>query len=365
MIVESGGRWGLGYGSRIGNGEKKTAGKARLPWQNQKVNDGISILYPNYDLKTGQLAKNIAWWVDSARFAPDRFQLVIGTKKLNKREFKEVHSLLRRQDIIFEVDKMDNDNAIWNQCAERSMFENMLFVEGHVYPNETFLQKLYETTRVSSGERVINTNTRNTTNSDFEGLMDRWFNETIQRRQSSHDFIFLSRWAFLIPKKVFQRYGPLIQDYEQFGPPFLSAVLFKNKVGISNADFTGLTHEMESVIGHHHAATRCYVRGFAKAKKRIHAEGLSELFGSNPDFEKLQSRWRKKRAGANNSDIKPGAWEVFRDIILPKMEIKLLEFLVMYFPMPQEIKYRLFQCAHRRVAMDEYRNHLFNRSHEK
>jgi len=176
MIVESGGRWGLGYGSRIGNGEKKTAGKARLPWQNQKVNDGISILYPNYDLKTGQLAKNIAWWVDSARFAPDRFQLVIGTKKLNKREFKEVHSLLRRQDIIFEVDEMDNDNAIWNQCAERSMFENMLFVEGHVYPNETFLQKLYETTRVSSGERVINTNSPNTTNSDFEGLMDRWVN---------------------------------------------------------------------------------------------------------------------------------------------------------------------------------------------
>jgi hypothetical protein len=363
MIVESGGRWGLGFGSRIAKREKKTAGKARLPWQNQKVNRGISILYPNYDLKTGQLAKNLAWWVDSARFAPDRFQLVIGTKKLNKAEFKEVHSLLRRQDIIFEVDEMDNDNAIWNQCAERSMFENMLFVEGHVYPNKTFLQKLYETTRVSSGERVINTNTRNTTNSDFERLMDRWFNETIQRRQSSHDFIFLSRWAFLIPKKVFQRYGPLIQDYEQFGPPFLSAVLFKNKVGISTADFTGLTHEMESVIGHHHAATRCYVRGFAKAEKRIHAEGLSELFGSNPDFEKLQSRWRKKQA--INSDIKPGAWEVLWYIILPKMEIKLLEFLVMYFPMPQEIKYRLFQCAHRRVAMDEYRNHLFNRSHEK
>ena len=361
--MENGGRWGLGYGSRIAKGEKKTTGKARLPWQNQKVNHGISILYPNYDLKTGQLAKNLAWWVDSARFAPDRFQLVIGTKKLNKAEFKEVHSLLRRQDIIFEVDEMDNDNAIWNQCAERSMFENMLFVEGHVYPNETFLQKLYETTRVNSGERVIITNTQNTTNSYFERLMDRWFNETIQRRQSSHDFIFLSRWAFLIPKKVFQRYGPLIQDYEQFGPPFLSAVLFKNKVGISTADFTGLTHEMESVIGHHHAATRCYVRGFAKAEKRIHAEVLSELFGSNPDFEKLQSRWRKKQA--INSDIKPGAWEVLWYIILPKMEIKLLEFLVMYFPMPQEIKYRLFQCAHRRVAMDEYRNHLFNRSHEK
>ena len=97
---------GLGYGSRIAKGEKKTAGKVCFPWQNQKVNHGISILYPNYDLKTGQLAKNLAWWVDSARFAPDRFQLVIGTKKLNKREFKEVLSLLRRQDIIFEVDEM-------------------------------------------------------------------------------------------------------------------------------------------------------------------------------------------------------------------------------------------------------------------
>jgi len=346
-------------------GRKKGYGKLCLARQNQKMSEGISILYPNYDLKTGQLAKNLARWVDSARFAPDRFQLVIGTKKLNKAEFKDVHSLLRRQDIIFEVDEMDNDNAIWNQCAERSMFENMLFVEGHVYPNETFLQKLYETTRVNSGERVINTNTQNTTNSYFERLMDRWFNETIQRRQSSHDFIFLSRWAFLIPKKVFQRYGPLIQNYEQFGPPFLSAVLFKNKVGISTADFTGLTHEMESVIGHHHAATRCYVRGFAKAKKRIHAEGLSELFGKNPDFEKIDSQWRKKRAGTNNSDNAPGSWEILLDIILPKVEIQILEFLVMYFPIPQEIKYRLFQYAHQRVAMDEYRNHLFNRSHEK
>ena len=329
------------------------------------MNQGISILYPNYDLKTGQLAKNLAWWVDSARVAPDSFQLVIGTKKLKTAESKEVHSLLRRQDIIFEVDEMDNDNAIWNQCAERCKFENMLFVEGHVYPDETFLQKLYEATQGNRGERVINTNIRNTRNSYFEKNMDRWFQETIQKRQSSHDFIFLSRWAFLIPKKVFHRYGPLIQEYEQFGPPFLSAVLFKNKVGISTADFADLTHEMESVIGPHHAATRSYIRGFAKAEKRIHAEGLSELFGRNPDFEGIQSRRRKSRSGTNKPDNAPGAWEVLWDIILPKVKIQILEFLVMYFPMPQEIKYRLFQSAHRRVAMDEYRNHLFNRSHEK
>ena len=354
-----------GDGAGIAKQKNKTAGKARLGWQNQKVNQGISILYPNYDLKTGQLAKNLAWWVDSARFAPDSFQLVIGTKKLKTAESKEVHSLLRRQDIIFEVDEMDNDNAIWNQCAERCKFENMLFVEGHVYPDETFLQKLYETTRGNRGEGVINTNTRNTKNSYFEMLMDRWFNETIQKRQSSHDFTFLSRWAFLIPKKVFQRYGPLIREYEQFGPPFLSAVLFKNKVGISTLNVTDLTHEMESVIGHHHTATRSYIRGFAKAEKRIHAEGLSKLFGRNPDFEKIQSRWRKNRAGTNNSDNAPAAWEVLCDIILPKVQIQILEFLVMYFPMPQEIKYRLFQYAHQLVTMDEYRNHLFKRSHEK
>lgn len=324
------------------------------------MSQGISVLYPNYDLKTGQLVKNLARWVDSASFDPSNFQLVVGTRKLQPSESKEVRSLLREQDIIFEVDEMDNDNAIWNQCAERCKYESMLFVEGHVYPDETFLRNLYETNRRNGGERVINTNTRNTKNSYFEKLMDRWFHETIQKRQSSHDFIFLSRWAFLIPKKVFQKYGPLIQEYEQFGPPFLSAVLFKNQVDITSADFMDLTHEMESVIGHHHAATRSYIKGFAIAEKRIHAEGLSELFGRNPDFEKIQSRWRKNRAGEVVAKNVP--WEV---IALPKLEIKILELLVMHVPLPFEIKYRLFQYAHQCVAMNEYRNHLFNRSNEK
>jgi len=340
--------------------KKKTVGKECLAWQNKKMSQGISVLYPNYDLKTGQLVKNLARWVDSASFDPSNFQLVVGTRKLQPSESKEVRSLLREQDIIFEVDEMDNDNAIWNQCAERCKYESMLFVEGHVYPDETFLRNLYETNRRNGGERVINTNTRNTKNSYFEKLMDRWFHETIQKRQSSHDFIFLSRWAFLIPKKVFQKYGPLIQEYEQFGPPFLSAVLFKNQVDITSADFMDLTHEMESVIGHHHAATRSYIKGFAIAEKRIHAEGLSELFGRNPDFEKIQSRWRKNRAGEVVAKNVP--WEV---IALPKLEIKILELLVMHVPLPFEIKYRLFQYAHQCVAMNEYRNHLFNRSNEK
>lgn len=346
-------------------GRKKGYGKQCLAWQNQKVSLGISILYPNYDLKTGQLAKNLARWVDSARIAPASFQLVVGTKKLPPSESREVYALLREQDILFEVDSADNDNAIWNQCAERSKFENMLFVEGHVYPDESFLMQLQGFAQKNSGQQVINTSARNTNNSAFEKLIDRWFHETIQKRATCHNFVFLSRWAFLIQKKVFQRHGPLIPEYEQFAPPFLSAVLAKNQVSIATIDSTGLTHEMERFIGHHHAATRSYIRGFAIAEKRIHAEGLSELFGRNPDFEKIQSRWRKNREVMSNSGNAFGTWEVLWDIILPKVEIQTLEFLVMYFPMPQELRYRLFQYAHQWVSLDEYRNHLFNRSNEK
>jgi len=323
------------------------------------VSQGISILYPNYDLKTGQLAKNLARWVDSASFDPGNFQLVVGTRKLQPSESKEVRSLLREQDIIFEVDEMDNDNAIWNQCAERCKYESMLFVEGHVYPDETFLTQLQGFVQKNRGQQVINTCARNTKDSAFEKLIDRWFHETIQKRTSCHNFTFLSRWAFLIQKKVFQRHGPLIPEYEQFAPPFLSAVLAKNQVSIATADSTGLTHEMERFIGHHHAATRSYIRGFAIAEKRIHAEGLFKLFGRNPDFDKIHARWVKDRADRAISRNLPRSLELQGLVCLHKLKIRILEFLIMNVPLPNEMRYRLFKLAHQLVCIDEYKRNLF------
>jgi hypothetical protein len=363
--LKSGGRGGLRDCSGIEQEKEKTTGKGCDAWQNKKMNQGISILYPNYDLKTGQLAKNLGRWVDSARIAPANFQLVVGTKKLPPSESREVHGVLREQDIFFEVDSADNDNAIWNQCAERSKFENMLFVEGHVYPDESFLMQLQGFVQKNSGQQVINTSAQNTNNSVFEKLIDRWFHETIQKRTTCHNFVFLSRWAFLIQKKVFQRYGPLIPEYEQFAPPFLSAVLAKNQVSIATADSPGLTHEMERFIGHHHAATRSYIRGFAIAEKQIHAEGLSELFGKNSDFERIRARWDKDGGGRIISRNLPRLSELLAVIGLSKLQIHILEFLIMYVPMPNKMKRRLFKLAHQRVCIDEYKKSLITIHHEK
>jgi hypothetical protein len=363
--LKSGVRGGLRDCSGIEQEKEKTTGKGCDAWQNKKMNQGISILYPNYDLKTGQLAKNLGRWVDSARIAPANFQLVVGTKKLPPSESREVHGVLREQDIFFEVDSADNDNAIWNQCAERSKFENMLFVEGHVYPDESFLMQLQGFVQKNSGQQVINTSARNTNNSAFEKLIDRWFHETIQKRTTCHNFVFLSRWAFLIQKKVFQRYGPLIPEYEQFAPPFLSAILAKNQVSIATADSPGLTHEMERFIGHHHAATRSYIRGFAIAEKQIHAEGLSELFGKNSDFERIRARWDKDGGGRIISRNLPRLSELLAVIGLSKLQIHILEFLIMYVPMPNKMKRRLFKLAHQRVCIDEYKKSLITIHHEK
>jgi len=318
------------------------------------MNNKISILYPNYDLKTGDLQKNIYKWIRQTGIPANDYQLIIGTKRLDPEEAKRIKNTLRKHDILFTVHNEENDNSIWNRCAARSKNKYLLFVEGHVTPRRNFLRGLSKIIRNKKGIQVVNTQAKNTTASEFEKTIDQWFLQTIQQRAKSHNFTFVSRWAFLIERSLFRKIGPFEPSFEQFAPPFFSARLAKNHISIHETEPTGLVHEMEKTISHHHDATRSYVRGYVCAEKTIIKEELCKYFSPNPFFAE---EMKKNKACIK----KQNPFTFLRKIYIRTMEtwirrtkIKILENLVMRGPLPAKIKLDLFKRAHHWVTIDEF-----------
>jgi len=315
----------------------------------------ISVIYPNFDLKTGNITKNLLLWKNSKNVDPERFQMVIGTRKLGLDDYQILESHLREGDVIVEVESTGNDNAMWNAGVTKSTHENLLFVEGHVTPDQNFLYNLLKYIEINPGANAINTNSTNSKDSEFELLMDKWFDETLKLRARTHSFSFLTRQCFMLKRSVFEQIGPIEPDFEQFGPPYLSSRLAENNIEIVDANFSNLYHENEKKISHHHMATRSYIRGFVRATRRIDRVLLDRCFGVNPDFSEIESRLRQ---------IQNRKWQLcfigFKlGSCFRKIEIRAIEFTIMNINFGFKFKFKLFNKVHRLVVSDEYENELW------
>jgi len=320
----------------------------------------VSIIYPNFDLKTGVLNQNVLLWTTAQNVAPDRFQIIIGTAKLSLDEYQTLKSCLREGDEIVEVSNKENDNSMWNAGAKKSRHENLLFVEGHVTPDQYFLGKMLSYIEINEEVKALNTNSVNTKNSGFELLMDKWFDETLQLRSESHSFTFLTRQCFMLKKSVFEKFGPLVSEFEQFGPPYLSAILAENQIKIETVNFSNLIHENEQMIYKHHIATRSYVRGYMRAKDQVDNELLNEYFGTNPDFTKIDltlHQFLKKTTWL--SLFRVGLRSFFR-----KIKIRTIEVVIMNINIGMRLKFIWFKKVHRLVVVDQYENELLRGSRD-
>ena len=316
----------------------------------------ISIIYPNFDLKTGLLIQNVLLWTTAQNVAPDRFQIIIATAELSLVDRQILKSYLREGDEIVEVSDKENDNSMWNAAAKKSRHENLLFVEGHVTPDQHFLNKMLSYIEINKEVQAINTNSLNTKNSGFELIMDKWFDETLQLRSKNHSFTFLTRQCFMLKKSVFEKFGPLVSEFEQFGPPYMSAILAENQIKIETVNFSNLIHENEKMISHHHIATRSYVRGYVKAKDQIDNEVLARYFGVNPDFIKTDLRLRRfLKKKTKLSLLRVNLTSFYR-----KLRIRAIELVVMNINIGIQLKYILFKKVHSLVVIDQYEKTLLH-----
>ena len=316
----------------------------------------VSILYPNFDLKTGLLIQNVLLWTTAHNVPPDRFQLIIGTAELSLVDRQILKSYLREGDEIVEVSDKENDNSMWNAAAKKSRHENLLFVEGHVTPDQHFLNKMLSYIEINKEAQAINTNSLNTNNSGFELLMDKWFDETLQLRSENHSFTFLTRQCFMLKKSVFEKFGPLVSEFEQFGPPYLSAILADNRIKIETVNFSNLMHENEKMISHHHIATRSYVRGYVEAKDQIDNELLNRYFGVNPDFIKTDLRLHRFL----EKSTKLSLFRVRLGSFFRQTKIRSIEVAIMNINIGPQLKFIWFKKVHRLVVIDQYEKALLH-----
>ena len=314
----------------------------------------VSVIIPNFDLKTGLFTQNVLKWTKAKNVDIDRFQIVVVTPRMSFVDNQTLTILLREGDEIVEVSDTENDNSMWNAGALKSKHEYLLFVEGHVTPDENFLHNMLNYIEINSEAKAVNTISSNSKESEFELLMDRWFDETLKLRAESHSFTFLTRQCFMLKKSVFERYGPILSNFEQFGPPYLSYKLAENHVMIETVNFSDLIHENENTIYNHHSATRSYIRGYVRAKNQNDIELMNRYFGTNPDLAKVDLRLRQlinRRSPFLLLRIKSG-------FILRKLKIFGIEFVIMKINIGLRLKYIWLKKAHKLVVVDQYEHEL-------
>jgi hypothetical protein len=321
------------------------------------VSFNLSIIYPNFDLKYSHVIENIEKWLNLKTNNNTQYELIVISRPIPKEELDMIRKQLGNRGSILTIEQKgertaiwQSDNLFWNIGAELSKYENLLFVEGHVFPDEDFLLELSSYITRNKNIKVLNFNPPNSKNSHIERVLDNWYTDTIQRRKEIHNFNFLSRQAFLFKKETFNKFGPLRIEFEQFAPPFLSSVLAENLISIETVDFTNLTHILEDKIENFIPPTRSYIRGYSIAEKQIDKDYLTKYFGKNFEFEKIKKRELIDRNKKEKFiHLKNRIRYANRVLILGASS-----FLIKHNKVSNRINSNLINKIHKLVTVDEY-----------
>ena len=317
----------------------------------------LSIIYPNFDLKYSHVVENIEKWLNLKTSNNDQYELIVISRYIPNAELEMIRKRLGNRGSISIIEQKgepksiwQSDNLFWNRGAELSKYENLLFVEGHVFPDEDFLLELSSYIARNKNIKVLNFNPPNSKNSHIERVLDDWYTDTIQRRKEIHNFNFLSRQAFLFKKEIFNKFGPLRIEFEQFAPPFLSSVLAENLISIETVDFTNITHILEDKIENFIPPTRSYIRGYSIAEKQIDKDYLTKYFGNNFEFEKIKKRqFIERNIEGKLIQLKNRIRVANRALI-----IKGLSLLIKNNKVSKRINSILINKIHKLVTVDEY-----------
>jgi hypothetical protein len=303
------------------------------------------------------VVENIEKWLNLKTSNNDQYEVIVISRYITNAELEMIRKRLGNRGSISIIERKgepksiwQSDNLFWNRGAELSKYENLLFVEGHVFPDEDFLLELSSYIARNKNIKVLNFNPPNSKNSHIERVLDKWFTDTIQRRKEIHNFNFLSRQAFLFKKDTFNEFGPLRIEFEQFAPPILSSVLAANLISIDTVDFTNLTHIIEDKIEDFIQPTRSYIRGYSIAEQQIDQDYLTKYFGNNYEFEKIKKRQFMEKNNQGRLIKLKNRIRVANCALI----LRTFSLLIKYNKVSNRINSNLINKIHKLVTVDEY-----------
>jgi hypothetical protein len=333
----------------------------------------LTVIYPVFDVR-GDIVERVRLWTEGQDFDPLGYRVFVVAGSGTELDEAALRKILRNQDAILRVPGRERDANYWNAGAREAKTPWLLFVEAHGLPERDSLSQLAAWIAANPDGQACNFRIRNLEGHHLAGLMQRWFTEVHNVWAGSSTWRRFHRTAFAIRRDIFEDVGPFEPEYGQFAPPLLAARMDREGFIISALPISNIFHDDSPQISDHHNDTADYVRGEMEARHVSDPGFFESYFGPAPSqgpemilsARHARSMVRSLLAAALHQ---PG--EAFRPLkqavsLLPtalvslQKRAKLLaaltradEFVVMHLPVAEQVRWKRFLLAHRRLARTE------------
>jgi hypothetical protein len=333
----------------------------------------LTVICPVFDVR-GDIVERVRLWTEGQDFDPHGYCVFVVASAATEFDEAGLQKVLRDQDAILRVPGLGRDADYWNAGAREAKTPWLLFVEAHGLPERDSLATLGAWIAANPNGEACNFKIRSLGGHHITGFMQRWFNDVHNVWASTSTWRRLHRTAFAMRRDIFEEVGPFEPEYGQFAPPLLSARMDHRGLIISALPTSSILHDDSPVISDHHNDTADYVRGEMDARAASDPGFFEAYFGPAP-FHGPETIMAARDARSMVRGLllaalhRPGeAFHLLRQAsaLLPVGLVSLRErarvlavltradeFVVMHLPVAQEVLWKRFMLAHRRVVRTE------------
>ena len=333
----------------------------------------LSVIYPVFDVR-GDVVERVRLWTEKQDLEPHRYRVFVVAGTGTELDEGTLRKVLRSQDAILRVPGAGREADYWNAGAREARTPWLLFVEGHGSPERDSLSALAAWIVANPNGEACNFWIKNLEGHRIARLMKRWFAEIQTGWAATSTWRRLHRTACAIRRDVFEGVGPFEPEYGQFAPPLLSARMHQRGLTISALPTSGAMHDDSPEISVHHNDTGNYVRGEMEARAANDPVFFEKYFGPSPSQGPdmiVPARYARsmlrgllvaalRRPGNAFHLLKQAAALLPAALVSLRDRARLLaaltradEWAVMHLPVAEEVRWKLFMLAHRRLGRTE------------
>ena len=332
----------------------------------------LTVVYPVTDVR-GHAAEHLSAWTTGQKLEDSRY-VVIAVVESGDAEAEAMRKVLRPQDILLPV-PTNSDVAMWNAGGERARTPWLLFAEGHSPGKPNCLQEVDRWLASDPEAEAGNIAIGHPDSYQMADLSDRWFGE--QQARWGEEWPRLHRAGFVIRRSVFHRLKGF-PSLGQFGPPLLSARLHREGLRVVPIPGAEVTHIDDETVHDHHADTLDFVAHECEARAVEDPVFFERYFGHQPDWRNRLTRssgvawstaWAAVVSALFDRDRPRGLFRAAGRLAVQGLghvswwnrakswRTKFDEGWLLRIPfLPEEMRYRWFVAAHRRVVEGGVRN---------
>lgn len=333
----------------------------------------LTVIYPIFDVRA-DVIERIRLWTEEQDLDGRCYRVFVVAAAATELDETAVRKVLGNHDVILRVPKAGREADYWNAGALVAKTPWLLFVEGHGVPERDSLSALAAWIAVNPNGEACNFRITNLETHRIAKLMKRWFAETQINWTDSSTWRRLHRTAFAIRRDVFEGVGPFEPEYGQFAPPLLSARMHQRGLTVSALPTSGVIHDDSREISMHHDDTADYVRGELEARANSDIVFFESYFGPPPTQGPDMILSARHARGMLRAIVVAALHRPGEAVHLLKQAFALLppaltslrnrarllaavtridEWSVMHLPFAEELRWRRFSLAHRRLTRIE------------